>query len=135
MKSAPILLTAGLALSACSAANTTASKLLTKSSADFAQANKIALAATPPDQVGATCWQYLQTNLTALQGAVATAQQLAPVGPASLLETASVANDRVMGLLSPEQKDAFYLGCGPEIAKLTGDANALGALLAAILPK
>lgn len=136
------------ALTACNA-NTPAGQVVVKTinlaSTDLTAANAVYVAAEPTDQfavLGATCTAWMQSELPAIQAALApaTGGVSAPVpggGVATLLAQSSVLFDsaqagvqQVQAGLPPGLKMAFDQNCGPQVSHLIGGFNWLVSVLA-----
>lgn len=140
----PLLLACGLALglSACGAqpipgATTTAATaaptatLAAITQADLKQAIAEANGATPPDSEAATCFTWIDANLTTLQGQVAGVA--APVGVFSAFETANLALGNVGTALAPTNRTAAEIACAPLAQHVVDQAMSTAQTVASLL--
>jgi hypothetical protein len=144
MKLAP-LMTIGafiaMALSGCTASQqaqflSAQTQIANLRHADLTAAIQIANLQSPPEPLGPPCFTWFNTQLDNLQAQVSggVTQQTVPVaGVASGIETALVASNKavsaiqqVQGLLTPTQRAAFEVACGPLALHLIGVAGQAG---------
>lgn len=106
---------------------------------DLQTAIQIATAANKT--VDVQCFTFLDNQLTSLQGAGS--GFIPPTGAISAFETGRIGGEKLQsGLLTPAQRTALDLACGPMILSIQGDLvglmNALGlqaATTGILLPK
>jgi hypothetical protein len=99
--------------------------------ADLAQAIHEAQQATPPDTEAVACFQFIQANLTTLNGQAGNVQT--PAGVFSAFETANLALNGAGSALSPLNKTAAETACGPLALHVQNAAVSVAQEVAALL--
>ena len=127
MKRILVLATAGALLAACSAtspAGKAVIKTVSFTEADLTNATAISKAAGDVDH-GVECFTWMNSELPALQAALAPATPATVSGVFSALEAANVANNSVQAGIPPALKAAAEVNCGPYFLNVEGGINAL----------
>jgi hypothetical protein len=115
-------LLAGLTLAGCGDVQ----KAVTFTQTDLTNAIAIDTAGMPATQEKLLCDQWVQKNLTTIQGAVANAPQV--TGVFSATSEADAAASQVLTALGPTGQQAFEIGCGPEVVHVVGLVSGFKAL-------